>query len=92
MTLGSFLILLLIAALCGALGQALAGFSRGGCLVSTAVGFIGAMIGSWLARQTGLPAFFVVTVGGEPFPVVWAVIGSALFSLALGLLSRRRPY
>jgi len=34
------LILLLIAGVCGALGQAITGYSHGGCLVSIALGFI----------------------------------------------------
>ena len=45
MTLFGFLILLAIAGIVGALGQAIAGFSRGGCLTSIAVGFIGALLG-----------------------------------------------
>ena len=90
MTLVSFLLLLLIAAICGAIGQALAGYSLGGCLISIVVGFIGALIGMWLARQFGLPTFFVVDVGSEAFPVVWSIIGSALLSLVVGLISRRR--
>ncbi len=40
MTLLDFIVLLLIAGLCGAIGQAISGFSRGGCLVSIALGFI----------------------------------------------------
>jgi uncharacterized membrane protein YeaQ/YmgE (transglycosylase-associated protein family) len=55
MTLFDLLILLLVAGICGALGQAITGFSRGGCLVSIALGFVGAVIGMWLARTLGLP-------------------------------------
>jgi len=40
MTLLDVLILLLIAGICGSLGQAIAGYSRGGCLVSIALGFV----------------------------------------------------
>jgi uncharacterized membrane protein YeaQ/YmgE (transglycosylase-associated protein family) len=58
------IILLAIAALCGAIGRAIAGGTHGGCLVSIALGFIGALIGSWLARRLGLPEVFV-TVGRE---------------------------
>lgn len=91
MTLGSLLILLVIAAVCGAVGQSIAGYSLGGCVVSMVVGLLGAFIGSWLAAETGLPAILVIDVGGQPFPVVWAVIGSFLFTLAVGLLTRGRP-
>ena len=34
MTLVQFLVLLFVAAVCGAIGQSLAGYSLGGCLVS----------------------------------------------------------
>ncbi len=90
MTLMSILVLLLIAAICGALGQAIAGYSLGGCLVSIGIGFVGAFLGAWLANRFGLPALFVVDVDGQPFPVVWSIIGSALFALVLGVLGRRR--
>ena len=56
MTLLDLLILLIVAGLCGALGQAITGFSRGGCLVSIALGFVGAVVGMWLARALGLPS------------------------------------
>lgn len=92
MSLLGFVILLVIAAICGALGQALAGYSLGGCLVSAVVGLIGAFVGWWLATQFGLPPILVLTIDGQPFPVVWAVIGSALFALVVGLLTRRRSY
>ncbi|WP_026370202.1 GlsB/YeaQ/YmgE family stress response membrane protein [Kallotenue papyrolyticum] len=92
MSLLGFVILLVIAAICGALGQALAGYSLGGCLVSTVVGLIGAFVGWWLATQFGLPPILVINIDGQPFPVVWAVIGSALFALVVGLLTRRRSY
>jgi uncharacterized membrane protein YeaQ/YmgE (transglycosylase-associated protein family) len=90
MTLVEFLILLLVAGLCGAVGQAITGYSRGGCLVAIAVGFIGALIGVWLARLLGLPMVFAINVGGVPFPVVWSILGGALFVAVIGLLSRSR--
>ena len=56
MTIISLLILLLIAGVCGAIGQAIAGFSRGGILVSIAIGFIGALLGMWISSTPRLPA------------------------------------
>jgi uncharacterized membrane protein YeaQ/YmgE (transglycosylase-associated protein family) len=90
MTLIDLLILLLVAGVCGALGQAISGFSRGGCLVSIALGFIGAILGMWLARQLGLPELLLLPVGGKRFPVVWSIIGSALFVAVISLLTRGR--
>jgi uncharacterized membrane protein YeaQ/YmgE (transglycosylase-associated protein family) len=89
MSLMGLLILLVIAAIAGALGQALAGYSLGGCLISMIVGFVGAFLGSWLARQFGLPEPFPVNIQGETFPLLWAILGSALFALVVGLISRR---
>ncbi len=84
------LILLLIAGVCGALGQAIAGVSRGGCLVSIALGFIGALIGMWLAGALGLPEVLPVNIGGRPFPIIWSIIGSAIFVAIISLITRRR--
>ena len=88
MTLIGFLVLLVIAAICGAIGQSLAGYDLGGCFVSIIVGFIGAYIGMWLAGKFGLPEFFAINVEGKSFPIVWAVIGSALFTLIVALIRR----
>jgi uncharacterized membrane protein YeaQ/YmgE (transglycosylase-associated protein family) len=94
MSLIGFVVLLVIAAVAGAIGQALVGFSRGGCLAAIAVGFIGAYIGWWIAQTFHLPPFLVITVDGQPFPLVWAIIGSALFAGVLHLFFgfQRRPY
>ena len=88
MTLIGFLILLLIAAVCGGIGQSLAGYDLGGCLVSIIVGFIGAYIGLWIAGKMGLPDFFTINVDGKPFPIIWAIIGSAVFTFIVALLRR----
>lgn len=88
MTLIGFLVLLAIAAICGAIGQSLAGYDLGGCLVSIIVGFIGAYIGMWLANKFGLPEFFTINIEGKPFPIVWSVIGAALFTLIVALIRK----
>jgi uncharacterized membrane protein YeaQ/YmgE (transglycosylase-associated protein family) len=90
MTLAGLLMLLLIAAVAGALGQAIAGYSLGGCLVSAGVGLIGALLGGWLAGRLGLPELIIVQIGDWPFPVVWAILGATLFSLIIGVISRGR--
>ena len=88
MTLIDLLILLLVAGLCGALGQAISGFSRGGCLVSIALGFIGAIIGMWLARSLKLPELYMLEIGGTRFPIIWSIIGATLFVAVIGLITR----
>ena len=45
MDLIDWLILLVVAGVCGAVGQTIAGYSRGGCLVAVVLGFIGALLG-----------------------------------------------
>jgi uncharacterized membrane protein YeaQ/YmgE (transglycosylase-associated protein family) len=92
MSLAGFILLLFIAALAGMLGQGIAGYSLGGCLVSIIVGFVGAFFGLWIARFFGLPAFIPITIEGETFPLVWAVIGSAVLAAVVGLFNRRRSY
>jgi len=88
MTLIGFIVLLVIAAICGSIGQSLAGYSLGGCLVSIVVGFIGAYLGMWLAGEFGLPEIFAIKIEGKSFPIIWAIIGSALFTLIVALIRR----
>lgn len=91
MTVLEFFLLLLVAGICGAIGQAVTGFSRGGILVSIVLGFIGALLGVWLSRALGLPELLTVTIDTVQFPVIWSIIGAALFVAVLSLFTRR-PY
>lgn len=88
MSLFGFLLLLLIAAICGGIGQAIAGYDVGGCLVSIIVGFVGAWIGMYIAARFNLPMIFEINIDGKPFPVVWSVIGAVIFVFIIALLRR----
>ena len=90
MTGTEIIILLIVAGICGAIGRAISGYSHGGCLVSIALGFIGALLGTWLARAVGLPELFPVHIGTTSFPIVWSIIGAALFVAVISLISRSR--
>lgn len=89
MTLLDLLILALVAGVCGSLAQSLVGYSHGGCLASIALGFIGALLGTWLAGVLGLTEMLPLQVGGRPFPIIWSIIGAALFVALLNLLRPR---
>ena len=89
MTLIDLLLLLLVAGICGSIAQSLAG-GRGGCIASIVLGFIGALLGMALARALNLPEPLRLQIGPQPFPVVWSIIGAALFAALLSLLSRPR--
>jgi uncharacterized membrane protein YeaQ/YmgE (transglycosylase-associated protein family) len=89
LTLPGLVFLVVVAAICGAIGRAIAGDIRGGLIVSMAVGFVGALLGPWLAARLKLPEPFVIHMSGQSFPVLWAVIGAALFVAIIHLISRR---
>ena len=91
MTLIDFLILLVVAGVCGAIGQAITGFKAGGFLVSIALGFVGALLGKWLAEKLKLPELLMLEVGGTRFPIVWSIIGATLFVAIVSFLMRRKP-
>jgi uncharacterized membrane protein YeaQ/YmgE (transglycosylase-associated protein family) len=86
-TLTGLLILLIIAGICGAIGRAIAGGTAGGVIVSIAVGFVGALLGSFIAHYLRLPDLMIVTVDRHPFPILWSIIGAALFVAIVHLLS-----
>jgi uncharacterized membrane protein YeaQ/YmgE (transglycosylase-associated protein family) len=90
LSLTELLLLLLIAAVCGAIGKAIAGSARGGLVISIVLGFIGALLGPWLAAKLKLPEPLMINIGGHPFPVLWSIIGAALFVAIIHLISRRR--
>ena len=67
-TLPGLILFIVIAAVCGAIGRAIAGDVRGGLIVSIALGFIGALLGPWIALQLKLREPLVVHINGHPFP------------------------
>jgi uncharacterized membrane protein YeaQ/YmgE (transglycosylase-associated protein family) len=89
LTLTSLLVLLLIAAVCGYVAKALVGVASGGLITTIILGFIGALLGPWLASRLNLGEPFMVNIGGESFPILWSIIGAAVFVALLHLLSGR---
>jgi uncharacterized membrane protein YeaQ/YmgE (transglycosylase-associated protein family) len=88
-TLPTLIVILVIAFICGAVGKALAGGARGGLVTSVALGFIGALIGPWVARQLNLSEPLTLHLSGQAFPIVWSIIGAAIFVAILHLVSGR---
>ena len=83
-TILDFVILLIIAGFCGALGQVISGTSRGGILASIALGFIGALFGLWLARLMELGSAYVIAHG-------WGTTRDLEFTEAGGRLEGADP-
>jgi uncharacterized membrane protein YeaQ/YmgE (transglycosylase-associated protein family) len=93
MTIIEFLAVLFVAGVIGSIGQAIAGFSRGGCLLSIILGFIGGLLGVWLSSTLQFPDLLTIKVGDVDFPLLWSIIGTALFTAIISLLTRRKiPY
>ena len=81
------LISLIIAGIAGAIAKSLVGLDRGGCIISIVVGFIGAMIGTWLAREFNLPDLIVFNKRGSEYHILWTIIGAVIFTAVLGLIT-----
>jgi uncharacterized membrane protein YeaQ/YmgE (transglycosylase-associated protein family) len=92
MSLVGALLWLLIASVCGSIGSRIAGYSHTGCVGSIVLGFVGAWLGTWFAREAHLPSLYVLHLHGESFPVVWSIIGAAVFSAIMSMLTGRGRY
>ena len=86
MTFLGFLILLLVASLCGSIGAGLAGYTSKGCLTNIVLGLIDALIGTWLSRELGIRDFLYF----QRIPILWSIVGSALFVAVLGIFAGKR--
>jgi len=86
-TLTGLLVMLVVAGICGAIGRAMGGGARGGFIVSIAVGFIGALLGTFIAGHFKLPELMMIMVDGHRFPILWSIIGAALFVALVHLIS-----
>ena len=81
------LISLIIAGIAGSIARSLSGFSRGGCIISIVVGFVGAMIGSWLSREMQLPDPFILHIRGNSYNLLWTIIGAVIFTAIISLIT-----
>lgn len=89
MTTLEFVIFLLVGALCAGIAQSILGVSTG-LLGSIVIGWLGAFVGTWIARKVGMPELFVLRVGTGAVPIVWTIVGSFVLVAIVGLL-RRAP-
>jgi uncharacterized membrane protein YeaQ/YmgE (transglycosylase-associated protein family) len=69
---------LVIALMCGAVAQALLGYSHIGLLSATALGLLGALVGTWLANTLRLPPLIVISVYDVRAELVWCTAGAVL--------------
>jgi uncharacterized membrane protein YeaQ/YmgE (transglycosylase-associated protein family) len=76
-------VLIIIASICGSIGAKIAGKKTGGCLTSIALGFIGAILGSWISRQLEIKDFLYY----RDIPLIWSIIGAAVFVAIINLIS-----
>jgi uncharacterized membrane protein YeaQ/YmgE (transglycosylase-associated protein family) len=84
------LVLLIVAGVCGAIGRSIGGGTGGGFFVSIAVGYVGALLGMVIAHYLHLPELLVVTIDQHPFPILWSIIGAAVFVALIHLISGPR--
>ena len=87
MSLLDFIILFVIAAITGSVARSLVGYDRGGCILSAIVGFIGALIGTWLGREYDLPEIWSPIIHGIKYPIVWSILGAVIFTVILSIIT-----
>jgi uncharacterized membrane protein YeaQ/YmgE (transglycosylase-associated protein family) len=90
MTLLELIVYFVIAGVCGAVARAIAGGTGRGFFFSVLLGFAGAIVGSWFARQFHLSPLIVVTIDRHPFPIVWSIVGG-LVLVAIAHVLRGGP-
>ena len=88
MTVLEFILYLAIAAICGSVARGIAGSTSRGFIISLLVGFLGAFLGTWIARMVHLPIVLAIAVDGHPFPVVWSIVGGIVLVAIAHALTR----
>jgi uncharacterized membrane protein YeaQ/YmgE (transglycosylase-associated protein family) len=89
MSVVDFVIYLVVAGICGSVARAFGGGTRGGFLLSIVLGFVGAFVGTGMARALHVPRLWAVTIAGHSFPIVWSIIGGMVLVLFAHALTRR---
>ena len=65
---------ILIALVAGLIAEAVVGERRRNPLFSIIVGFVGAVVGTVIARTFNLPLFFTI----EGLPIIWTIVGAII--------------
>jgi uncharacterized membrane protein YeaQ/YmgE (transglycosylase-associated protein family) len=90
LSLTQIIVWLVIALICGAVAQALLGYSHIGLLSATALGLLGALVGTWLASLLRLPSMLTINIFGVQAELLWCTVGAILvIALTQTLRSRR---
>ncbi len=87
MTILELVIFLVVGALCAGVAQSLLGI-HAGFLGSVVIGWLGAFVGTWVARKTGLPELYVLRIGDMAIPIIWTIVGSFVLVAIVGLFRR----
>jgi len=70
------LMLLAIAGVCGFVASKLMGAKRINIVLMIVLGFVGAVVGQWIADYFGMPLVLPLYIGAKTFPLLWAFLGS----------------
>jgi uncharacterized membrane protein YeaQ/YmgE (transglycosylase-associated protein family) len=90
LSLTQIIVWLVIALICGAMAQALLGYSHIGLLSATALGLLGALVGTWLASLLHLPSMLTINIFGVQAELLWCTVGAILvIALTQAFRSRR---
>ncbi len=81
-----FVIMLVIAGVCGSVAESLTGYTRGGMLFSVGIGLLGGFLGESLAAEMGMPALMVIRIDDQGIDVAWTIIGAVVLVFALSFL------
>jgi len=88
MTIGEFIILLLMSAILGILSQRALGTKLGGMFVAIFLGFVGAYVGKEMAGWFHLPVIFNLQIGDRSFPVIWSLFGCLVVTFVVGFIAK----
>lgn len=84
------LLIVAVAFACGTLGQLTSSYTRGGWIVHLGIGLVGSALGVWVARTINVPTVYLLPIGPDGFPIIWALIGSVLLVAVVGFFFKPR--
>src|SRR5919206_2689589 len=90
LSLTQIVVWLVIALICGAVAEALLGYSHIGLLSATALGLLGALVGTWLANLLRLPDLLTISIFGVQAELLWCTVGAVLVIALTQSLRHRR--